>query len=178
MKCEDVETSPVKLGNPEQPPLQNIWQVSCYYSLMLSHYICEWASQRGIRADKLTPTASDRGETEAQNGCMTHPRSLNLGFQCLSFHPALHTSLSCNMIYPPLRMGFPGGINGKESVCQQRCKRHGFDSWVEKMPWRMKWQPLQYSCLEKSMGTGAWRATVHGSAKSGIRLKHSCNLHT
>ena len=23
MKCEDVETSPVKLGNPEQPPLQN-----------------------------------------------------------------------------------------------------------------------------------------------------------
>ena len=26
--------------------------------------------------------------------------------------------------------------------------------------------PLQYSCLENSMGRRAWRATVHGVAKS------------
>ena len=26
--------------------------------------------------------------------------------------------------------------------------------------------PLQYSCLEKSMNRGAWWATVHGVAKS------------
>ena len=26
--------------------------------------------------------------------------------------------------------------------------------------------PLQYSCLENPMGRGAWRATVHGVAKS------------
>ena len=26
--------------------------------------------------------------------------------------------------------------------------------------------PLQYSCLENSMGSGAWQATVHGVAKS------------
>ena len=26
--------------------------------------------------------------------------------------------------------------------------------------------PLQYSCLENSMDKGAWRATVHGVAKS------------
>ena len=26
-------------------------------------------------------------------------------------------------------------------------------------------KPLQYSCLENSMGRGAWRATVHGVAK-------------
>ena len=26
--------------------------------------------------------------------------------------------------------------------------------------------PLQYSCLENSMDRGAWRATVHGIAKS------------
>ena len=25
---------------------------------------------------------------------------------------------------------------------------------------------LQYSCLENSMGRGAWRATVYGAAKS------------
>ena len=31
--------------------------------------------------------------------------------------------------------------------------------------------PLQYSCLENSMGRGAWRATVHRVAKSWVRLK-------
>ena len=31
--------------------------------------------------------------------------------------------------------------------------------------------PLQYSCLEKSMDRGAWQATVHGVAKSRTRLK-------
>ena len=30
--------------------------------------------------------------------------------------------------------------------------------------------PLQYSCLENSMDGGAWRATVHGVAKSRTRL--------
>ena len=33
--------------------------------------------------------------------------------------------------------GFPGGTNGKESACQRRRrKRHQFDSWVGKIPWR------------------------------------------
>ena len=30
--------------------------------------------------------------------------------------------------------------------------------------------PLQYSCLETSMDREAWRATVHGVAKSRTRL--------
>ena len=30
--------------------------------------------------------------------------------------------------------------------------------------------PLQYSCLENPMDRGAWRATVHGVAKSWTRL--------
>ena len=29
-------------------------------------------------------------------------------------------------------------------------------------------KPLQYSCLENSMGRGAWKARVHGFAKSRI----------
>ena len=32
--------------------------------------------------------------------------------------------------------------------------------------------PLQYSCLEKSMDGGAWWATVHGAAKSWTRLSN------
>ena len=40
-----------------------------------------------------------------------------------------------------------------------------------KIPWRRKWQPLWYSCLENSKDTGVWWATVHKVAKSQTRLK-------
>ena len=34
-------------------------------------------------------------------------------------------------------LGFPGGTSGKEPTGQgRRCKRHGFDLWVGKIPWR------------------------------------------
>ena len=63
-------------------------------------------------------------------------------------------------------VGFPGGASDKEPTCQcKRCKRHGFDPWVK---------PLQYSCQENPMDKGAWRATVHGAAKSWTRLKWQC----
>ena len=39
-------------------------------------------------------------------------------------------------------MGMPGGSSGKESACQcRRCKRRGFDPWVEKISWSRAWQP-------------------------------------
>ena len=42
--------------------------------------------------------------------------------------------------------GFPGDARGKEPPCQcRRHKRHGFDSWVGKIPWRRTWQPTRYS---------------------------------
>ena len=34
------------------------------------------------------------------------------------------------------------------------------------IPWRRAWQSLQYFHLEDPMGKGAWKATVHGVAKS------------
>ena len=34
------------------------------------------------------------------------------------------------------------GASGKEPTCQcRRCKRHWFNPWVRKIPWRRKWQP-------------------------------------
>ena len=36
--------------------------------------------------------------------------------------------------------------------------------------------PCQYSCLENSMDKGAWKATVHGIAKSQTRLSHFTSL--
>ena len=37
-------------------------------------------------------------------------------------------------------MGLPWWLSGKEPACQ--CRKHGFDPWVWKIPWRRKWQPL------------------------------------
>jgi len=38
--------------------------------------------------------------------------------------------------------GFPGGASGKEPTGQFRqCKRHGFNPWVEQIPWRRASQP-------------------------------------
>ena len=72
----------------------------------------------------------------------------------------------------PLNKGFPGGASGKESACQcRRHKRCGFNPQVRKIPRKRAWQrSLQYSCLENSMDRGAWRATVHRSAKSQTQL--------
>ena len=40
-------------------------------------------------------------------------------------------------------MGFPGGASGQEPACQsKRHKRHGFNPWVRKIPWRRAWQPI------------------------------------
>ena len=43
---------------------------------------------------------------------------------------------------PQGALGCPGGTSGKEPTCQcRRHKRHGFDPWVRKTPWRRAWQP-------------------------------------
>ena len=43
----------------------------------------------------------------------------------------------------------------------------GNNRWtVSPMCWRRHGIPLQYSCLENPMDGGAWKATVHGVAKS------------
>ena len=65
-------------------------------------------------------------------------------------------------------LGFLGGSDGKESACNsgdlalipglRRCPGEGND------------YTLQYSCLENSMGIGAWRPTVHVFAENWTQL--------
>ena len=47
-------------------------------------------------------------------------------------------------------MGFPGGAGSKGFTCH--CKRHGFDSWVRKIPWRRKWLPTSVFLPGESHG--------------------------
>ena len=80
-------------------------------------------------------------------------------------------------------MGFPGGAVVKIHLPMQKTqKRLESDPWVEKIPWRRAWNPLQYSCLENPMDRGAWRAGVQGVAKSPtwlstVRICCSLKLH-
>ena len=60
------------------------------------------------------------------------------------------------------------GPSGKESAYNARVQE--FHPRVEKIPWRRKWHPLQYSCLEDPMNRGAWRAKVHGVTQSQTGL--------
>ena len=62
-------------------------------------------------------------------------------------------------------MGFPGGSDGKESVCNVRDP--GSIPRLGRSPGEGNGNPIQYSCLENSMDKGAWWATVHGVAKVG-----------
>ena len=45
-------------------------------------------------------------------------------------------------------VGLPRWLHGKESVCQYR--RHEFNPWVRKIPWRRKWQHNLVFLLGKS----------------------------
>ena len=46
--------------------------------------------------------------------------------------------------------GLPWWLSGKEYACQ--CRRHRFNSWVGKVPWRRKWQPTPVFLPGKSHG--------------------------
>ena len=79
---------------------------------------------------------------------------------------ALYTT-SCGQ-----QLGFPGGARGKEPACQ--CRRH--ETRVQSMGWEDL--PEEGRVVHSSilawripMDTGAWRATVHGVARSWTRLK-------
>ena len=48
---------------------------------------------------------------------------------------------------------FPGGASGEKAIPQgRRCKRHGFDPWVGKMPWRRARPPAPVLLSGESHG--------------------------
>ena len=59
--------------------------------------------------------------------------------------------------------GFPWWFSGEEPACQ--CRRPGFNPWIGKIPWKIKWQPTSVSCLENPMDRGACWTTVYGVTK-------------
>ena len=72
-------------------------------------------------------------------------------------------------MYSWQHQGFPSGAVIKNLPAKAGdVRRHEFNPWVAKIPWRKKWNPLQYSCLENPTDRVHGRATVHGLAESDV----------
>ena len=85
----------------------------------------------------------------------------------------LSRAVSCILTkWTIFRADFPGGSVVKDPAyfsCR-RGRRHGFDLWVRKVPWRRKWQSTPGFLPGESQDRGAWRATAHRVAKSQTQL--------
>ena len=71
-------------------------------------------------------------------------------------------------LYLYIEAFFPGDPDGKESACN--AGDPGSMPGLGRSPGEGNGNPLHNSCLENLMNRGAWRATVHGVAKSQTRL--------
>ena len=67
-----------------------------------------------------------------------------------------------------LYKGFPGGSDDRESACN--VGNPGSIPGSGRSPGEGDGHLLQYSGLETSMDTGAWRTTAHGVRKSQTQL--------
>ena len=65
-----------------------------------------------------------------------------------------------------MHQGFPDGSDSKEYACS--AGDPGLIPGSGKSPGEGHGYPLQYSCLENPMVTGALRATVHGVEESDL----------
>ena len=65
-------------------------------------------------------------------------------------------------------LGFPGGSDSKESACH--AGDLGSIPELGRSPGEEIGNPLQYSCLENPMDSGAWWATVYVVTKSQTQL--------
>ena len=74
-------------------------------------------------------------------------------------------------------LGFPGGASSKEPACQSRRQDIVSVPGWGRPPGGGHGNPLQYSCLANPMDRGAWRATVHGVAKSWTRPHNLARTH-
>ena len=86
-------------------------------------------------------------------------------------HSPLFETLACGCLLHVafcFHVTFPGGSDGKESVCKAGAP--GSVPGLGRSPGEGNINPLQHSCLEDAVDRGAWRATVHGVAKSRTQL--------
>ena len=93
------------------------------------------------------------------------------------FHTMLYAPGSFSILNKSIYIAFPGGSDGKESVCN--AGDLGSIPGSGRSPGGGNGNPLQCAGLENFMDSGAWQATAHRVAKSWTRLSNShTRIHT
>ena len=105
--------------------------------------------------------------TQGSNLGLLHCRLYCLGHQgsyiidiCLTmkYYSVMSKQKSCHLQHYGWTERPPRQHTGKDPACHcRRHKRGRFHPWVGMTPWKRKWKPLQYSCLQNSMlGHSPW----------------------
>ena len=114
-ECLDSESFPISHVALLQTPVKNPdWTFSCWWKTETRGY------QAGYDVTNLS--------------------------SALEYHPLYEIKSSQMAKFIVLTrdyLGFLGSTSGKEPICQcRRCKKHGFNPWVGKIPWRRIWKPI------------------------------------
>ena len=80
--------------------------------------------------------STEVNEGRARGGCTTNSE---VHFHCRKAKILCKYLHLWRILLPPNPPQLPRGLSGKESACQ--CRKCRFDPWMEKIPWRRKWQP-------------------------------------
>ena len=90
--------------------------------------------------------------------------------RCLGGEDPLEKEMAThfNILASFVKMGFPGGSDGKASA--RNVGDLGSFPGSGRSPGEGNSNPLQCSCLENPMDSGVWWATVYGITKSWTRL--------
>ena len=85
----------------------------------------------------------------------------------------IYNSIICgHLVTIVFKKGLPGGDGDKESTCQRRRhKRHGFNPWVGKIPWRKEWQLTLVFLPGEFHRQRSLVDTVHRVTKGWTQLK-------
>ena len=65
----------------------------------------------------------------------------------------------------------PRWLSGKESICQ--CRRHEFNPWAWKIPWRKRWQPI----IVLLPGKSQWQRSLVGYSPWGCKESDWAQTH-
>ena len=72
-------------------------------------------------------------------------------------------------------LGFPGRTSVKGSTCQcRRCKRHGLDPWVGKIPQKRAWQPTPVFLTGESHGQKSLESYSPQGHKETDMIQQAC----
>ena len=100
---------------------------------------------------QLCPTPSDPMDCSLP-GSSVHGifQARVLEWGAIAFSGLYSTAFNCKFQYTYWLPGASRWLSAKEYSCQ--CRRHRFDPWVGKIPWKRKWQPTALFFSGKSHG--------------------------